>query len=66
MLYERLITRNEEDDSILIDGVSLDTMGGNQLLVALGKVVNRLADLEDKIEKGELIECPGGVNYEML
>ena len=66
MLYERLITRNKEDDSILIDGVSLDTMGGNQLLVALGKVVNRLAEIEDKIEKGELVEYPGGVNYEML
>jgi hypothetical protein len=65
MAYERLITRNE-DGSFLIDGVLLDTMSGGQLLLALGKVISRLNEVEDKIEKGDLVDVKNQINYEMF
>lgn len=52
MKYERLTTKCEV-------GIGLTETSGN-IVNDYEKVVNRLAELEDKIERGELVEVPKG------
>lgn len=60
--YKRLITRGEDGHPEAIDNIPIDRMGGNEIILSFSKVINRLAELEDKIEKGELVESINNIN----
>ena len=62
MSYKRLITRGTDGHPAAIDNIHIDTMSGNEIILSFSKVINRLAELEDKIEKGELVESINNLN----
>lgn len=58
MKYERLTRRNEIGDAVPVGASEFYLEGDKESLDATADVFERLADIEDKIENGTLVELP--------
>ncbi len=58
MKYERLTQWTEKGASLILDGPRNEIEAREQLMEKFKLACNRLAELEDKIEQGTLIELP--------
>lgn len=60
MKYERLTQWVEDGASLILDNPSTAEEARQQVMVQFKKACTKLAVLEDKIERGELVEVPKG------
>ncbi len=56
--YKRLTGRNEQGKATIIFKGRMQDKSNEELYAAIDKIVDQLADFEDKIEDGTMVELP--------